>query len=73
MNVAERSIRIPADSVVLDADLAVPEPAAAVVLLDARTGLLRFDIGLLARRVAAVEAVPTSPMGTCVWSASPPC
>src|ERR1700751_2581445 len=32
MNVAERSIRIPADSVMLDADLAVPEPAAAVVL-----------------------------------------
>ena len=28
MNVAERSIRIPADSVMLDADLAVPEPAA---------------------------------------------
>jgi pimeloyl-ACP methyl ester carboxylesterase len=94
MNVAERSLRIPADSVVLDADLAVPEPATAVVLfahgsgssrhsprnrfvarelqrsglatvladlltlpeeqLDARTGRLRFDIGLLARRVTAI-------------------
>ena len=94
MNVAERSLQIPADSVVLDAELAVPEPATAVVLfahgsgssrqsprnrfvarelqrsglatvladlltppeeqLDAGTGRLRFDIGLLARRVAAI-------------------
>jgi putative phosphoribosyl transferase len=94
MNVVERSLQIPADSVVLDADLAVSESAAGVVLfahgsgssrhsprnrfvarelqrsglatvladlltsseeqLDARTGRLRFDIGLLARRVIAV-------------------
>ena len=94
MNVAEQSLRIPAEGVVLDADLAVPDPAAGLVLfahgsgssrhsprnrfvarelqrsglatvladlltppeeqLDARTGRLRFDIGLLARRVTAI-------------------
>jgi dienelactone hydrolase len=93
MNAAEQSIRIPAGGVLLDADLAVPEPASGVVLfahgsgssrhsprnryvaaelqrsglatvladlltpaeeqLDAQTGELRFDIGLLARRLTA--------------------
>jgi dienelactone hydrolase len=93
MNAAERSLRIPAGGVLLDADLAVPEPASGVVLfahgsgssrhsprnryvaaelqrsglatvladlltpaeeqLDAQTGELRFDIGLLARRLTA--------------------
>jgi predicted alpha/beta-hydrolase family hydrolase len=93
MNAAEQSIRIPAGRVLLDAALAVPEPASGVVLfahgsgssrhsprnrylaaelqrsglatvladlltsaeeqLDAQTGELRFDIGLLARRVTA--------------------
>ena len=115
MNVAERSIRIPADSVMLDADLAVPEPAAAVVLfahgsgssrhsprnrfvarelqrsglatvladlltppeeqLDARTGRLRFDIGLLARRVTAItdwlaEHQPTAGVPVGLFGAS---
>jgi hypothetical protein len=41
MNVAERSLRIPADSVVLDADLAVPEPATAVVLFAHGSGSSR--------------------------------
>ena len=94
MNVAEQSLQIPADSVVLDADLAVPQVAGGVVLfahgsgssrhsprnrfvarelqhsglatvladlltppeeeVDARTGQLRFDIGLLACRVTAL-------------------
>jgi putative phosphoribosyl transferase len=93
MNAAEQSIRIPAGGVLLDADLAVPEPASGVVLfahgsgssrhsprnryvaaelqrsglatvladlltpaeeqLDAQTSELRFDIGLLARRLTA--------------------
>ncbi len=115
MNVAERSIRIPADNVMLDADLAVPEPAAAVVLfahgsgssrhsprnrfvarelqrsglatvladlltlpeeqLDARTGRLRFDIGLLARRVTAItdwlaEHQPTAGVPVGLFGAS---
>jgi len=43
MNVAERSIRIPADSVMLDADLAVPEPAAAVVLFAHGSGSSRLS------------------------------
>jgi dienelactone hydrolase len=94
MNVAGQGLQIPADSVVLDADLVVPDPACGVVLfahgsgssrhsprnrfvarelqraglatvladlltpseerLDARTGRLRFDIALLARRVTAM-------------------
>ena len=115
MTVAERSLRIPADSVVLDADLAVPEPATAAVLfahgsgssrhsprnrfvarelqrsglatvladlltppeeqLDARTGRLRFDIGLLARRVAAItdwlaEHQPTAGIPVGLFGAS---
>jgi dienelactone hydrolase len=93
MDAAEQSIRIPAGGVLLDADLAVPEPATGVVMfahgsgssrhsprnryvaaelqrsglatvladlltpaeeqLDAQTGELRFDIGLLARRLTA--------------------
>jgi dienelactone hydrolase len=93
MKAAEQSIRIPADGVLLDADLAVPGAATGVVLfahgsgssrhsprnryvaaelqsaglatvladlltpaeeqLDAQTGELRFDIGLLARRLTA--------------------
>src|SRR5260370_15535624 len=43
MNVAERSLRIPADSVVLDADLAVPEPATAVVLFAHGSGSSRHS------------------------------
>ena len=89
-----QSVQIPAGGVLLDADLALPEQPAGIVLfahgsgssrhsprnryvaaelqaarlatvladlltpteeqLDARTGQLRFDIGLLARRVTAV-------------------
>ena len=41
MNVAERSLQIPADSVVLDADLAVPEPATAAVLFAHGSGSSR--------------------------------
>ena len=112
---AERSPRIPADSVVPDADLAVPEPAAGVVLfahgsgssrhspgnqfvarelqrsglatvladlltppeeqLDARTGWLRSDIGLLARRVTAItdwlaEHQPTADVPAGLFGAS---
>jgi dienelactone hydrolase len=102
MNATERSLRIPVDGVLLDADLVVPEPATGVVLfahgsgssrhsprnryvaaelqraglatvladlltpaeeqLDARTGELRFDIGLLARRLtAATDWLATQP------------
>ena len=43
MNVAERSIRIPADNVMLDADLAVPEPATAVVLFAHGSGSSRHS------------------------------
>jgi dienelactone hydrolase len=115
MTVVDRSLQIPADSVVLDADLVVPDPAGGVVLfahgsgssrhsprnrfvarelqraglatvladlltpveerLDARTGRLRFDIGLLARRVTAMtdwlaEHEPTAGLPVGLFGAS---
>ena len=74
MNVAERSLRIPADSVVLDADLAVPEPATAVVLFAHGSGSSRHSPrNRFVARELQRSGLATSPTGTCVWSASPPC
>jgi pimeloyl-ACP methyl ester carboxylesterase len=115
MNVAEQSLQVPADNVMLDADLTVPGEAGGVVLfahgsgssrhsprnrfvarelqhsglatvladlltpaeeqLDMRTGQLRFDIGLLARRVIAltdwlVEYRPTAGLPVGLFGAS---
>ena len=115
MNLVEQSVQIPAGGVVLDADMAVPEPASGVVLfahgsgssrhsprnryvagelhtfglatvladlltpaeeqLDARTGRLRFDIGLLAARVMALtdwatEYRPTAGLPVGLFGAS---
>jgi pimeloyl-ACP methyl ester carboxylesterase len=115
MNIVHHDLGIPADGVMLEADVVVPEQALGVVLfahgsgssrhsprnryvagelqnaglatvladlltpaeeqLDARTAELRFDIGLLATRVAAltdwlVEQEPTEGLGVGLFGAS---
>jgi dienelactone hydrolase len=115
MNIVHQDLGIPAEGVLLEADVVVPEQAQGVVLfahgsgssrhsprnryvarelqsaglatvladlltpaeeqLDARTAELRFDIGLLAARVAAltdwlVEQEPTESLGIGLFGAS---
>jgi dienelactone hydrolase len=115
MNIVHHDVGIPAEGVLLEADIVVPEQAQGVVLfahgsgssrhsprnryvaeelqnaglatvladlltpaeeqLDAQTAELRFDIGLLAARVAAltdwlVEQEPTEGLGIGLFGAS---
>jgi putative phosphoribosyl transferase len=115
MNAIDRSLQIPVEHVVLEADVVSPEQAQGLVLfvhgsgssrhsprnrfvarelqradlatvladlltpeeeqLDAHTGVLRFDIGLLSERVTALtdwlaEYEPTSGLGVGLFGAS---